>query len=91
MEATAVNIHGDVEAGQLLGYIRTTVAHPDHRGHRLGTIVKIEAHRRIRRSFPNLRYIVTSNAESNAHMVATNDRLGYVPYQRGLNYQRRLA
>lgn len=73
------------------GYLRTTVAHPEHRGHRLGTIVKIEAHRRIRRSFPKLRYIVTSNAESNAHMVAINDRLGYVPYQRGLNYQRQLA
>lgn len=73
------------------GYIRTTVAHPGHRGHRLGTIVKIEAHRRIRQSFPKLRYITTSNAETNAHMVQINVRLGYVPYQRGFNYQRELA
>jgi GNAT superfamily N-acetyltransferase len=72
------------------GRIRTTIAHPAHRGNRLGTIVKIEAHRQVRRLFPQLRYVSTSNADANDHMVAINDKLGYVAYQTGTNYQHRL-
>jgi GNAT superfamily N-acetyltransferase len=73
------------------GDIYLTVAHPEHRGHRLGTLVKIEVHRRVRREFPNLRYVRTGNADANAHMVAINDRLGYRPYETSITYQRRLA
>lgn len=73
------------------GSIRTTIAHPGHRGHRLGTIVKIEAHRRMRQSFPQLRYVFTSNADANSHMVAINEKLGYAVYQTGTNYQLRIG
>lgn len=72
------------------GFVRTTIAHPQHRGHRLGTLVKIDAHRRLRELFPELRYVTTSNAETNAHMVAVNERLGYLVYEVGTNFQRRL-
>ncbi len=72
------------------GDIYLTVAHPKHRGHRLGTIVKIEVHRRVRREFPQLRLVHTGNADANAHMVAINDRLGYRPYETSITYQRKL-
>lgn len=72
------------------GRIRTTIAHPAHRGHRLGTIVKIEAHRQVRRLFPQLRYVATSNADANDHMVSINDKLGYLAYQTGAICQRQL-
>jgi hypothetical protein len=73
------------------GDIWLTIAEPAHRGHRLGTIVKIDAHRRVRREFPGIRYVSTGNADSNGRMVAINERLGYLPYQAVTVYQRRLA
>jgi hypothetical protein len=72
------------------GEVWLTIAHPQHRGHRLGTLVKIDAHRRVRRDFPRLRYVRTGNADVNAHMVAINERLGYVAYKAATSYHRAL-
>lgn len=72
------------------GEIWLTIVDPRHRGHRLGTIVKVEIHRRVRQEFPRLRYVETGNADENAHMVAINDRLGYVAYQAATMYQHQL-
>lgn len=72
------------------GDIWVTIAHPQHRGHRLGTIVKIEVHRQVRREFPGLRFVQTGNADANAQMVAINEKLGYVSFETATNYQRRL-
>lgn len=69
------------------GTIWVTIADPRHRGHRLGTIVKIEAHRLVRETFPGLQHVYTGNADENAHMVAINDRLGYVPVETAILYQ----
>jgi GNAT superfamily N-acetyltransferase len=69
------------------GTIWVTIADPRHRGHRLGTIVKIELHRLLRRDFPGLRHLYTGNADENAQMVAINDRLGYLAYDAGALYQ----
>lgn len=69
------------------GLIWLTIADPRHRGHRLGTIVKIEVHRLVRQTFPDLQHVYTGNADTNAHMVAINDRLGYVPYEAVTMYQ----
>jgi GNAT superfamily N-acetyltransferase len=69
------------------GSIWVTIADPRHRGHRLGTIVKIEVHRLVRRSFPELRYIYTGNADENTHMVAINERLGHAAFQAATIYQ----
>jgi GNAT superfamily N-acetyltransferase len=69
------------------GSVWATIADPAHRGHRLGTIVKIECHRLVRQAFPKLRYVDTGNADSNAPMVAINERLGFVLHEAGTLYQ----
>lgn len=54
-----------------------TIVDPDHRGHRLGLIVKIENLRLTLRHEPALRVIDTWNADSNRHMIAINEAVGY--------------
>lgn len=76
-----VRAPGDA-AGVLL-----TIVDPTHRGHRLGTLVKIELHRLLRERFPALRYVYTGTANTNTQMTAINDRLGFVPYQTATVYQ----
>jgi GNAT superfamily N-acetyltransferase len=58
-----------------------TLVHPDHRGHRLGLAVKCEQLRLLSERFPDKRHITTSNAETNAHMVAINEALGFAVHQ----------
>lgn len=48
-----------------------------HRGHRLGTAVKVANLRRMQAENPDRVDVVTSNAETNANMVDINDRLGF--------------
>jgi GNAT superfamily N-acetyltransferase len=55
----------------------TAVTRP-HRGHRLGLLVKVAMLEMLAEVEPQLRRIVTSNAEVNVHMVAVNEALGYV-------------
>lgn len=40
-----------------------------------------------RRRFPALRYVLTSNAGTNAHTADINDRLGFVAFQRSSFFQ----
>jgi GNAT superfamily N-acetyltransferase len=54
-----------------------TLVNPAHRGHRLGMAVKCAALRAVCDGFPGKRYIETVNAETNAHMVAINQALGF--------------
>jgi GNAT superfamily N-acetyltransferase len=56
-----------------------TLVHRDHRGHRLGTAVKVANLRELRSWFPERTEVVTSNAEVNQNMVDINDRLGFTP------------
>ncbi|HET6652052.1 MAG TPA: GNAT family N-acetyltransferase [Nocardioides sp.] len=65
---------GDDEAHQW-----GTLVHPDHRGHRLGAATKVANLRRLQERQPEVKRVVTTNAETNAWMVAINDRLGFVP------------
>jgi len=51
----------------------------EHRGHRLGSLVKAAVLRQVVRDFPQVRTITTYNADSNAPMVAVNDALGFRP------------
>ena len=57
-------------------YQNDTIVLPEHRGHRLGTLVKIAALRCLSSCSPSTRYISTWNAEENAAMIAINDALG---------------
>jgi GNAT superfamily N-acetyltransferase len=56
-----------------------TLVHPDHRGHRLGAAVKVANLRALAERQPAVPRVVTTNAETNAWMVAINDRLGFRP------------
>jgi len=53
-----------------------TIVVPEHRGRGLGLVVKADMLRWLRTECPQVHEIETWNAESNAHMLAINDRLG---------------
>jgi RimJ/RimL family protein N-acetyltransferase len=67
-----------------------TLVHPGHRGHRLGTIVKIENLRYARQHLPRLRYIDTWNAAVNEHMIAINELVGFRPVESWHNWSQDL-
>jgi hypothetical protein len=67
-----------------------TIVDPEHRGHRLGTILKVENHRQLRSYRPRMRYVHTWNAEVNAHMIAINEAVGYRAVDRWIAYQKKL-
>jgi GNAT superfamily N-acetyltransferase len=48
-----------------------------HRGHRLGLLVKIAMLELLGATEPQLERVETWNAESNSHMIAVNEALGY--------------
>ncbi|MQA98450.1 MAG: GNAT family N-acetyltransferase [Streptosporangiales bacterium] len=82
-----------VESGRLAGYSQLTVDGTDwanqgntvvmraHRGHRLGLWLKAAMVEWVRVAEPDVRRVLTWNAKSNQHMLAVNDRLGYVAYE----------
>jgi GNAT superfamily N-acetyltransferase len=56
-----------------------TLVLPEHRGHRLGALVKAAVLRELAARMPEVRRISTCNSESNAPMVAVNEALGFRP------------
>lgn len=68
-----------------------TLVHPEHRGHRLGMAVKCAQLRAIAEHFPDREHIWTSNAETNAHMVAINEALGFAVHQVWGEFEKRLG
>jgi hypothetical protein len=60
----------------------------DHRGHRLGLLLKSGMNLWLADVEPQLSTVDTWNAESNDHMVAVNERLGYRWMGRALALQR---
>ncbi|MGN9810592.1 GNAT family N-acetyltransferase [Micromonospora sp. BQ11] len=55
----------------------TTIVDPDHRGHRLGLLVKIENLRYALAREPQLTAIDTWNAAVNDYMISINERMGF--------------
>ncbi|THV30618.1 GNAT family N-acetyltransferase [Glycomyces paridis] len=76
----------DPEAHQAI-----TIVDPDHRGHRLGLLVKLANLRLLRERFPETARVWTGNADTNANMVDINDRLGFRPVDARVSYRRDLA
>ncbi|BCJ59949.1 GNAT family N-acetyltransferase [Micromonospora endophytica] len=64
-----------------------TIVDPDHRGHRLGLLAKIENLRHLLAHEPAVRAIDTFNAASNDHMIAINEQLGFRVADRWSNWQ----
>jgi GNAT superfamily N-acetyltransferase len=64
-----------------------TIVDPEHRGHRLGTVVKLSNLAQVRRAEPELRVIDTWNAAVNENMISINEAMGFRPVDRWLNWQ----
>lgn len=64
-----------------------TIVDPDHRGHRLGTIAKIENLRYFTAAEPTVRQIGTFNAAANTYMIAINEAMGFRPMHAFENWQ----
>jgi hypothetical protein len=59
------------------GFQQLTAVLAEHRGHRLGLLVKIAMLGLLAERQPEMRHIQTGNAGANAHMIAINEQLGY--------------
>ena len=57
-------------------YQWNTIVLTEHRGHRLGTLVKLACLRRLSQEVPAARFISTWNALENTAMIRVNDALG---------------
>jgi GNAT superfamily N-acetyltransferase len=64
------------------GYQELTVVTGQHRGHRLGLLVKLGMLELLPEREPQLTCVITSNAEENLHMIAINDELGFAVLDR---------
>jgi len=73
-----------------IGHQHDTAVARTHRGHRLGLLVKTEMMRWLHDEQPELATLDTGNAESNEHMIAVNEQLGYRAMGRVLEFQRSL-
>lgn len=69
---------------------RDTLVLREHRGHRLGLLVKIANLRRLSEARPASRRIKTFNADENGPMRSINEALGFVPAMVSGVWQRRL-
>ncbi|HSR86523.1 MAG TPA: GNAT family N-acetyltransferase [Streptosporangiaceae bacterium] len=59
------------------GFQQLTAVLPQHRGHRLGLLLKIAMLDFLAEHDPRIRHIQTGNAGANEHMIAINEQLGY--------------
>jgi GNAT superfamily N-acetyltransferase len=71
---TQVNVDPDV-AGW--GFQEMTAVTRQHRGHRLGLLIKVEMLTRLAAEEPGIRQIMTFNAVQNDHMIGVNAQLGH--------------
>jgi RimJ/RimL family protein N-acetyltransferase len=71
-----------------IGYQHDTSVVRAHRGHRLGLLLKAAMLEWLAEAEPQLETVDTWNAESNDHMIAINDALGYRVMGRELQFQR---
>jgi GNAT superfamily N-acetyltransferase len=62
----------------------------EHRGHRLGVLLKLVMLTWLQEREPQLRVLDTWNAASNDHMIAVNEALGYRVVGRAVLWQRHL-
>lgn len=68
-------------------YQELTVVTRPHRGHRLGLLVKVGMLDVLAKREPQLRRIVTGNADGNEHMIAINTELGFEVLERWMSWE----
>lgn len=54
-----------------------TAVHRDHRGHRLGALLKIDMMRWLAETEPQATEVVTFNNADNSYMISINEQIGY--------------
>lgn len=59
------------------GFQQLTAVLAEHRGHRLGLLVKVAMLELLTKREPDVRSIVTGNSDANEHMIAINAKLGF--------------
>lgn len=64
-----------------------TIVDPEHRGHRLGLLVKLANLARARRAESALTLLDTWNTDDNHRMIAINEAIGYRPVDQWSNWQ----
>lgn len=64
-----------------VGYQWDTVVMAEHRGHRLGMLMKALNLQQLREKLPFVRFLNTWNAEENSYMVRVNEELGFTPME----------
>jgi GNAT superfamily N-acetyltransferase len=64
-----------------------TIVEREHRGHGLGLVLKAHNHRLLAERSPQSRWLNTWNAESNTHMIAINEQLGFRPVEYWTEWQ----
>jgi GNAT superfamily N-acetyltransferase len=81
----------DVASGRLAGYCTVdaipgraalwgdTLVLPEHRGHRLGMLLKLDALEQLAAAAPDCPAVYTWNAEENRPMLAVNEAVGFTP------------
>ena len=63
----------------------------EHRGQRLGALMKVAVLRALIAAYPEVRRITTYNAEFNGPMVAVNEALGFRPVGELSTWSRQLS
>jgi GNAT superfamily N-acetyltransferase len=70
------------------GWQQITIVEPEHRGHRLGALIKVENYRFFRQHNPDVTVIDTFNAHENSYMISINEEMGFRPQYAFQNWRR---